>query len=228
MTGTPYARKYKKKNNRKPKRTYAKKAVIRHMSTGFPDRVRVNLKYSDVITLTTGVAGTALHVFRGNSVYDPDLTGTGHQPLFRDNYAAVYLKYCVTAARMTIKAINTDGTSAALIMCVPSTTQFGLSDVNAVSTLEQVSAACTQMMPVASRYPTYLKSYATSTRMLGLRKGQIWDDSYSSVISSQTSSEWFFNIGLLSANAASGVIAKLQILITYTVEFYDREKQVEN
>lgn len=51
-------------------------AVIRQPS-GLPDRVFVKLKYSTFLTLTSTTGQVNYNIFRGNSVYDPDLTGTG-------------------------------------------------------------------------------------------------------------------------------------------------------
>ena len=76
--------------------------------TPFPDAKLVKHIYADTITLPAG-AGAGLstkYQFRCNSAYDPDLTSTGHQPLYYygwreeeiDPYAApfdqkLYLEY---------------------------------------------------------------------------------------------------------------------------------------
>lgn len=54
----------------------------------------------------TGGAGTALQVFRGNSLYDPDFTNVGHQPNLFDQMAALYNHYFVEASSITVRAIN--------------------------------------------------------------------------------------------------------------------------
>ena len=43
---------------------------------GFPTEIRTSLRYSDVITLTSTANAVANHVFRMNSLFDPDFTGT--------------------------------------------------------------------------------------------------------------------------------------------------------
>lgn len=37
------------------------------------------------------------HLFRANGIFDPDVTGTGHQPLYRDQVADLYTNYTVIA-----------------------------------------------------------------------------------------------------------------------------------
>jgi len=53
------------------------------------------MRYSDTITLNPGTAAITSHVFRVNSIFDPDLTGTGHQPLLHDEYDGIYSEYRV-------------------------------------------------------------------------------------------------------------------------------------
>lgn len=54
-----------------------------------PLRVRTTLKFSDTYLLAS-TAGFAYYEYSGNSAYDPDVTGGGGQPLFFDQYAALY------------------------------------------------------------------------------------------------------------------------------------------
>ena len=42
------------------------------------------------------------YVFRMNSIFDPDFTGTGHQPLWHDTYSTIYETYRVLGAKLTI------------------------------------------------------------------------------------------------------------------------------
>jgi len=69
---------------------------------------RTTLKYSDVqVQATTVGAGFVTHVLQPNSVYDPDVTGTGHQPLRFDQLAAMFNQYRVRSAR--IRAVYSVG-----------------------------------------------------------------------------------------------------------------------
>lgn len=77
------------------------KAFLRQLSP-FPYQRVVKLNYVDVFTLTPGGLGTVVyHTFRANSIYDPDYTGVGHQPLFRDQMAAIYDHCVVLGSRIT-------------------------------------------------------------------------------------------------------------------------------
>lgn len=75
--------------------------------SGFPKRLTVKLAYVDSININPpqGPDGFGTYVFRANSVYDPDFTGTGHQPMMFDTYMALYDHYQVKWS--SIKVINT-------------------------------------------------------------------------------------------------------------------------
>lgn len=68
---------------------------------GFPSELVTRLRYNDTIELTLGVSGVVGHTFRMNSLFDPDLTGTGHQPYYFDQLAALYQRYGVLSGKIT-------------------------------------------------------------------------------------------------------------------------------
>lgn len=58
--------------------------------------------------MDVGQAATAEHSFRCNNIYDPDATGTGHQPRFFDALAEIYGQYTVLGSKMTAKIVGYD------------------------------------------------------------------------------------------------------------------------
>lgn len=90
------------------------KLNIRRGIFGFPDTLRTQLRYADVFILTSTVGSVAEHAMRMNSLYDPDFTGTGHQPYFYDQLASVYSRYSVVKSTMKCKfslVANSTGTA---------------------------------------------------------------------------------------------------------------------
>lgn len=78
--------------------------VQRPLFSPFPPYKLVRHKYCERITVPGGtVPGQARQFsFRANSTYDPNYSGTGHQPLFRDQMAAQYNRYCVIASYIKV------------------------------------------------------------------------------------------------------------------------------
>lgn len=69
-----------------------------------PDRLIVKLPYYDQFTVNQ----TAGHVrdFNLNSIYDPDRSGVGHQPLGYDQWATFFNRYRVFGVKMVVSMTN--------------------------------------------------------------------------------------------------------------------------
>jgi len=107
------AKKFTKKRARKiaykTKRRFTKKArlsVPRNVvstGTGFPKKLIMNHKYTETVNVnnTTGLFNT--YVMSCNGLFDPNITGTGRQPLYFDQLTALYNHYVVIGSKCTFK-----------------------------------------------------------------------------------------------------------------------------
>lgn len=75
-------------------------------------RRKCMLRYSDYFALTSTAGAVATYVFSCNGLYDPNITGTGHQPAGFDQMMLSYEHYCVTRSRIAITYLNTSTTTA--------------------------------------------------------------------------------------------------------------------
>jgi len=75
------------------------------------------IKYSDNFLVSSGSGVTpGGNVWRMNSCFDPDYTNLGHQPLYFDQFAAVYDNYVVLASKITCTfSPNGDGAAPFVI-----------------------------------------------------------------------------------------------------------------
>jgi len=81
-------------------------------------KVRTILQYNDTKTLSFTAAPapnmdptTARHIFRLNSIYDPDFSTFGHQPAFHDKWSALYSAYRVISCAYQISFQCADTTA---------------------------------------------------------------------------------------------------------------------
>jgi len=85
--------------------------MIAFPAYGFPDTMRLRLAYGDKQTLTSSaINATPIYNYRMNSIYDPDYTGTGAQPYWRDQLAAIYNRYRVLGAKISVTFAVSDVT----------------------------------------------------------------------------------------------------------------------
>lgn len=76
------------------------------MGMGFPKKLCVKQRYCEVIQLATAGGGTGAlnyYSFSANGMYDPNITGTGHQPMYFDQYGALYDHYCVIGSKISVR-----------------------------------------------------------------------------------------------------------------------------
>lgn len=100
-----------KKTAKKTTKTYSRRKsehrlVISEAKTGLPQRYPVRLRYctNDTITSTVGVG--AIKVYSLNSLFDPDVSNVGHQPLYYDQFSALYDRYQVDKTEIIVSAIT--------------------------------------------------------------------------------------------------------------------------
>lgn len=83
-----------------------------------PSRLFVNLKFAQGYALV-GSSGLAGRTFSLNCPFDPDVTGTGNQPVYFDQLAAMYNKYRVVRAHWRAKMVSKTATNAGVIAAAP-------------------------------------------------------------------------------------------------------------
>lgn len=70
------------------------------------------MRYSDSTFLTATSGAVTTYVLRANDLFDPDLTGTGHQPMGFDQMMVFYNHFCVVKSKLIVTFRNTtSGTS---------------------------------------------------------------------------------------------------------------------
>ena len=210
---------------RKIRPTYQKKnrggetrVVNARTSIGFPDSEITTIRYSDQITLSPG-ATYGQYTYRGNSCFDPDETGIGHQPMYFDQYAAVYSKYKVISSRLTVSASNYNAAASTAIVVVPSSEIVTITSYSIA--MEQPYAKRTELLPISTRagVRTTITSGMSTARILGLTRAQLAGEDYSASTGSTPSSVWYWNIAAFNTSAVSMQAA---VDLEYKVIFYDR------
>lgn len=66
----------------------------------------VTMKYVTQITIDPPIGGVGTHVFTANGIFDPDITGTGHQPMGRDEWATFYDHYTVIGSKCKARFLS--------------------------------------------------------------------------------------------------------------------------
>ncbi len=95
----------------KKKQTQSKRGGYLGGVTG-PQTLYRKLRYVDRIIIDPGASSAiGQYFFNANGLFDPDQTGTGHQPMGFDQYMAMYDHYQVVSSKITVSCSPNNATS---------------------------------------------------------------------------------------------------------------------
>lgn len=98
---------------------------MRAPHTPFPERKFVELPYCETITLASSSALDVYgnqYVWNLNSLFDPNNTGVGHQPMYYDQLTGLYAKYRVYKVEIEVTFFS-PGSARALVGGIVTTSQ---------------------------------------------------------------------------------------------------------
>lgn len=95
--------------------SYAPLVVYRYP---FPYRLQNTLKYYELIETTTSALGFVAHAFSANGMYDPNITGVGHQPMYFDSLTPIYNHYHVLRSKIKVTPDRTASADNGVQYCI--------------------------------------------------------------------------------------------------------------
>lgn len=222
----------KKKYAPKKRATFRKSIGLPKIMTGlqpFPPSMFVKLNYSDNLTSLTSGLGNGLlfgteQVYRLGGVYDPDFSGTGHQPYGYDVYTQIYHKckvYGVTIdARWSDAGL--DGTVCGILINA-STDSTTLNGMN-VSETERTNLFTVMVNNTGSQFKRF-KRYFSIAKIDGLTKQQFDGDftQYASSVTTNPTLTPYVRFAVANMASTPGVKCNLNLKLTYHVKFFDRK-----
>jgi hypothetical protein len=162
---------------------------------------------------------SSLRVISMNGLYDPDVTGVGHQPMGFDQLMAIYGRYQVM--RCTVKATCTNLSNTAIQMTIlPSlvSTAIGSSHVAA----EQLWAKTILISNSTGGMNTKSLTLSMSpARFIGRAVTSV---NYTGDASNNPALQMYDKIQLYSADGTSNVTAEVLLEVTYDAYFYNRSQ----
>lgn len=194
-----------------------------HRIFGFPNSIITKIRYCDTKVLTGTTGARALKVFCANGIYDPDISDTGHQPMYRDNYASIYGQYTILGSKITVSYYPQSSLDSSLIGIIGDDDSTISSNV--IVCMEQNNSVSTQLgttgCPVVVLTSTYepLENIGVDTK----------DDGFSMTPVGENPDDIFcYGIWAASTDGSSTVSVNCKIEIEYTVKFAQLLSPTEN
>lgn len=113
------AKRSKSANRKRPMRSGVTR-IPRVVSLGkqvLPRVLKNTLTYVEAYNISTNGSGWGQAIFRANGMYDPNISGSGHQPMYYDQLCALYNHWYVSGSRITIQ-LNYGATNAPFNCCL--------------------------------------------------------------------------------------------------------------
>lgn len=183
-----------------------------------PSRYICKMKYSE--NVVTGLDGQ--YIMNLNSLYDPNRTGGGHQPYGFDNLALLYNRYRVISCGWRLSSPTA---SYRQIGCIPSNDLSIVWDINELK--ENPRAKYIVQSSGGGTMTLSGKSYIPA--LMGRTKSQYMaDDKYGSIVT--TSPDEHALLYIVTATNAGAVepSAQVQVLLEFTVEWYDIKRVAQS
>lgn len=214
-----YTRTYSNKPAKKT-RIDDQKANFVLMRSPAPRMFKTTVRYAQTFTVNPGVAGVpGVQTFRANSLYDPDVTGAGHQPRGFDQLIALYDHFVVSNTKITVWF---SGQTAETVNYIAGIT---LQDDGTVSTdfhdyLER-GYSTNQMLGVGvGSKPTKMVMYSDTAKFLG-RSGILQDSELKGNASGNPAESLIFHVWATSANGTDTGALSCYCTIDYNVWFIE-------
>jgi hypothetical protein len=185
---------------------------------GIPPQIKVNLKYCDHYTHTHTSGALSSWIFRGNSVYDPDVTYTGHQPLGFDELSAFYNVYRVNKSTMRVQfySLTQDIPQVAVLTPVREVESVADYRVRSETTMNKT------LYVASTGVPPVQMTHSVSTQKM-FPSQMVHDQDFYSLTSTNPTKVWYWEIVTQTANRSSTSSIDIVVYIEYEVIFGQKE-----
>lgn len=192
--------------------------VPRLLRAAIPKRIYAKLKYTDIGTFSCGSGALALAYQYQSSLFDPRASLGGHQPLFFDQYAAMYKSYIVYGIKYKFTFISQFdyGATAYVVYRTDTTTE-----TNQETITERNNRTIVRGLQQTG--PFVNKGYVSIASMYGVNKRVVaTDDKFKALISANPTNMVYITPYIAQYHPSLAKDTVIQVELTYYCEFLDR------
>jgi len=216
------------RNRRSVRRPYRKSmgTMMRYSGRNVvANRFRTKLVYADFFTSATAGGGAILwRQFALNGLFDPDITGSGHQPRGFDQFCpTLYANYAVRGAKVVIEGrfssgnLDTNPVTGNVILGAVSPLYTALpSDMSTASELQQYITVTRD-----DQRSFRISKYYTVAHVMGISRSKVLQElNYAGSNTSNPTTTPLICVGFVNMNSATVISIQWSITIVYYVDFY--------
>lgn len=211
----------KERQPNKPSGTVGIGVVVVRNLPAFGLRTRRRMKYSMHVTFTGSASVVSAYVFSANGVYDPDVTGTGVQPVFFDAMMTLYNHYTVLRSRIRVNIQNLSTVTAHVAVSVSGSSSITTDDAQLVANGNLVYAV---VQPTGVAESTAQLRHSSDAGAFQGIDDVMDDPNMRGDAASQPAEQLYYHISLWNPVNATVPLALLDVEIDYDVIFHEPRK----
>jgi hypothetical protein len=188
----------------------------------FGQRTRKPIRYYFAGTITSGASTTGTYVISANGAYDPDITGTGSQPMGFDQMMTFYNHYTVLRSRIRV-VFKTNSTN--LRATVALSVSGSSTATTSIEQLVENGNLTFQVLEFAGAYG----GACTLSRAVNTAKFQGIDDAMDDPnmrgdSASNPTEQLYYHLSVWNPASATTLSTDFQVLVEYDTMFHEPRK----
>jgi len=182
------------------------------LTSYIPAKQKVTLRYAQKARWNASAGSTGHWRFSANGLYDPDISGTGHQPRGFDQYMTMYDHYQVIGSkcRASFYSAADPGTVGITLRDTPTVTASYL------DSFEAPPENNTFTMIANLREPHHLTLNYSQKKFFGT--GEL-DNNYRGTVAANPAEQAYYHLFSTDVNDLSGIEVDVLVVIDYIVIF---------
>ncbi len=183
-------------------------------------RCMSTFKYVTSVTFTVATTVGAQHVFKANGMFDPDTTGTGHQPYGFDQMLNIYQRYCVLRTKYRL-SFGPSSDRLLVGTIVASTVTTTVTDLATFSLAGESPHAQTKALSFGGGPPAVFRGTIATNSILGTTTQQMMaDDLFQGTTTTDPTNLTVLTVFWYNPSAGS-VTSNFMIEIEYEAMLFD-------
>ncbi len=187
----------------------------------------VTLRYFFEVTFNLATVTGTQQIMNLNSIFDPDRTGTGHQPYGYDQMALLYNRYRVLRTSWKVEFGATSGTYYALVVPTNGLLPSAISNATTFEAAAETPLSKSKLVGLNSAGASVSGSMALNEFNGVTRTEYLADDRFEAQIGTSPSEVIVLYVGWYNSGGGTLTIANF-ITLEYEVDFHDPIVQAQS
>lgn len=214
-------RKYRKRRRKKSQFSRGNMVARLGNTSPLPLKFKAIMRYSEPnIRLNPSVGGLlAYNIFSANGLFDPDITGTGHQPMGFDELGSMYDHAVVIGSKIRVTFTNRDATYAQI--CGIDVRDGTVGEVDSRVVVESGTCNYVTLGKSGSSRDTATMTYSVNPNKFLSRSNPLSDPQLKNSIISNPTEQCYFHVFAGPLESVDAGIVDINVLIEYNAIWFE-------